>query len=146
MTPAVPRCVFLIHFLLGFMHTSSREHSYLAHSPQPRYVSTTHAHPRPSYVLPLAAQAPARALYKEVRDQRSVATPHTAFIAFHYFLVFSFFCFPCAPRISYSVCTCLLLGYGPRVHRLNTFSRHNRCTGYGVLVPRTDHRRTGHHT
>ena len=139
-TPAVPRCLFLIHSTLASTYLSFAL----------RHVSTCSAQTStPVTCRPPAAHAPARALYKEVRGQRSVATPHTPFLLLFscfFCFFFSFLCFLCAPRISYSVCTCLLLGYGPRVHRLNTFSRHNRCTGYGVFVPCTAHGRTRHHT
>ena len=131
-TPAVPRCVFLIHLPLAgtpfsfiFDHVSSCT-SLL--TPQPRYVSTIHARPRPSNVSPLAAQAPARALYKEVRGQLSVATPHIALIllSFSFVSVLSFLCTFCT---SYTLCAPVpRLGYGPRVQRLNTISRHNSCT------------------
>ena len=54
-----------------FHSTPSREHSYLAHCSPPPSTSVT--------CRPPAAQAPARALYKKVRGQRSVASPHTSY-------------------------------------------------------------------
>ena len=67
----------------------------------------------------LHAQAPARALYKEVRGQRFVATPHTPFSCFiHFVLFFVFSCFHYVPR---TLCAPVhSLGYGPRSNDSNT--------------------------
>ena len=106
MTPAVPRCVFLIHLPLAgtplsliIDHVSSCTSLLTPTSLRELFTLAL----APLTWPPPAAQAPARALYKEVRGQRSVATPHTAFIFLALFLFsFLFLCFFCASRTLYA--------------------------------------------
>ena len=117
--------------------------SYISHSPNPasfrfchvstRTLLTAHSQSRP--LLRVAPRCPGTSpsLYKEVRGQRSVATPYTLFISFLVFLSLSLlssctsYFILCAP-VS-------LLGYGPRSTVSLLFSyRYSPCTS---TVPRT---------
>ena len=115
MTPAVPRCVFLIHFLLVGTYLSS----------VPRHVSTCSAHcstsPSPSVTCwpPLPRHQPEpyiRRRASHASSARHICT-FAAPLLFLLSVLFSFLCSPCGtllvPRTHLCV-LCLSLGYGPR--------------------------------
>ena len=128
--------------------------SYTFHSPVPRFHSPLVMWaPVPCslltlcYVLAPAAQAPARALYKEVHPPRLFGTDTQSSWLFLSFSLFSFdfLLVSFAPRTLYApLCACLLLGYGPRstVSLYSSAIRPRRTS----TVPRTLHGQTGHHT